>query len=107
MLPVTCLPGDPAEGACGRLRYVVQPFRERLRCRGIRPDMPHRGGKKPRRGWKAQLAGHRERWHLERSFAWLGRFRRVLARYDRPAAVYQAFLMLAAIIVCLRQAILG
>jgi hypothetical protein len=29
------------------------------------------------------------------------------ARYDRPAAVYQAFLMLAAIIVCLRQAILG
>ena len=67
--------------------YDSQPFCERLRCQGIRPCIPHRRGKKPRRGPKAELAGYRERWHVERSFAWLGSFRRVLVRYERLAAV--------------------
>ena len=83
--------------------YDSQPFRERLRCRGIRPCIPHRRGKRPRRGRKAELAGYRERWHVERSFAWLQSFRRVLVRYERLAAVYLAFVQVAAVIVCLRR----
>ena len=83
--------------------YDSQPFRERLRCRGIRPCIPHRRGKKPRRGRKAELAGYRERWHVERCFAWIQSFRRVLVRYERLAAVYLAFVQVAAGIVCLRR----
>ena len=83
--------------------YDSQAFRERLRCRGIRPCIPHRRGKKPRRGRKAELAGYRERWHVERTFAWLQTFRRVLIRYERHAAVYLAFLYIAAMVVCLRR----
>src|SRR5215211_4524142 len=86
--------------------YDSQAFRERLRCRGIRPCIPHRRGKRPRRGQKPDLAGYRERWHVERSFAWLGSFRRVLVRYERQVAVYQALVTLTAIVVCLRRAIL-
>lgn len=83
--------------------YDSQPFRERLRCRGIRPCIPHRRGKKPRRGRQAELAGYRERWHVERTFAWLQTFRRVLIRYERHAAVYLAFLYIAAMVVCVRR----
>ena len=83
--------------------YDSQAFRERLRCRGIRPCIPHRRGKRPRRGPKPDLAGYRERWHVERTFAWLGSFRRVLVRYERSPALYLAFVTLAAIVVCLRR----
>ena len=87
--------------------YDSQAFREWLRCRGIRPCIPHRRGKRPRRGRKADLTGYRERWHVERTFAWLGTFRRVLVRYECRAATYQAFVMLAAIIVFLRRTVVG
>jgi transposase len=87
--------------------YDSQPFRERLRCRGIRPCIPHRRGKRPRRGRKADLAGYGERWHVERCFAWLQTFRRVLVRYDRWAALYLALVHVAAALVCLRRLCAG
>lgn len=103
-------------GRCGRPKtrpkelvankaYDSQPFRERLRCRGIRPCIPHRRGKHPRRGRKAELAGCRERWHVERTFAWLQSFRRVLVRHERLSAVYLAFVQVPATVVCLRRVV--
>jgi transposase len=87
--------------------YDSQPFRERLRCRGVRPCIPHRRGKRPRRGRKPDLAGYRERWRVERAFAWLQSYRRVLVRYERQAVVYQALVTVAAILVCLRRMMPG
>lgn len=87
--------------------YDSQAFREWLRCRGIRPCIPHRRGKRPRRGRKAKLAGYRERWRVERTFAWLGGFRRIVVRYERQVAVYSALVILAAIAICLRRAGMG
>ena len=83
--------------------YDSQPFRERLRCRGIRPCIPHRRGRRPRPGRKAELAGYRERWHVERTFAWFGTFRRVLLRYERQVAMYLGLVTIAAIVVSLRR----
>jgi transposase len=83
--------------------YDSQAFREWLRCRGIRPCIPHRRGKRPRRGPKPSVAGYRERWHVERAFAWMQSFRRVLVRYERLVAAYLAFVHLAGIVVCLRR----
>jgi transposase len=85
--------------------YDSQAFRERLRCRGIRPCIPHRRGKHPRRGRTPDLTGYRERWQVERAFAWLQSFRRVLVRYERLAGIYLALVQLAAIVVCLRRAV--
>jgi transposase len=87
--------------------YDSQAFREWLRCRGVRPCIPQRRGKKPRRGRKAELAGYRERWHVERTFAWLGSFRRLLVRYERLAAVYLAFVQVGAMAICLRRVAVG
>jgi transposase len=83
--------------------YDSQAFREWLRRRGIRPCIPHRRSKRPRRGRPADLTGYGERWHVERSFAWMQTFRRVLVRYERNAAVYLALVTASAILVCCRR----
>jgi transposase len=76
----------------------VAPLSRHPRC------IPHRRGKRPRRGRKAEFADYRERRRIERTFAWLQSFRRVLVRYGRLTAVYLALVLLAAVIVYLRRA---
>jgi len=49
--------------------YDSQAFRQWLRCRGIHPCIPHRRGKRLRRGRTPDPAGYRERWYVERTFA--------------------------------------
>jgi transposase len=39
---------------------------------------------------------------VERTFAWLGNFRRVLVRYDHHLHIYEAFFHLACLIITLR-----
>ena len=43
------------------------------------------------------------RWVVERTFAWLHHFKRLLARYDRRAEIHEAFLALACCLVCFRR----
>jgi transposase len=43
-----------------------------------------------------------KRWVVERTIAWLHRFRRLLVRYERRADIPQAFLTLASCIILLR-----
>jgi transposase len=64
--------------------YDSNPLRARLARRGIEPIIParrnhthatHQDGRKLRR--------YRRRWIVERTFAWLGHFRRLVVRYER------------------------
>ena len=45
----------------------------------------------------------RYRWVVERTFAWLHNFRRLLVRYDRRAEIHEAFLALGCCLVCFRR----
>jgi transposase len=45
----------------------------------------------------------RYRWVVERTFAWLHQFKRLLVRYDRQAEIHEAFLALGCCIVCYRR----
>ena len=45
----------------------------------------------------------RHRCVVERSFAWLARFRRLSIRHERRADLHLAFTMLACAVICLRQ----
>jgi len=45
---------------------------------------------------------YRKRWKVERTFAWLGSFRRLVVRYDRRLDMYRAFFHLACAIITLR-----
>jgi transposase len=44
----------------------------------------------------------RQRWVVERTFAWLGGFRRLVVRWERKAQIYLAFLLIACILILLR-----
>lgn len=73
--------------------YDFDRCRRDLRARSIIPRIARRGidsGKK--------LGKHR--WVVERTFAWINRFRRLTIRYERHADLYRAFILIAAAIIC-------
>jgi transposase len=79
--------------------YDSDPFREWLRRKGIRPCIPQRKNRKGRRKtWEEE---YKERWHVERTFAWLGNYRRLVVRYERSLLVYEGFFTIACIMICL------
>ena len=83
--------------------YDSQPLRSRLRRRGIRPCIPERRGKRPRSGRKADVSDYRHRWKVERTFAWLGNFRRLLVRHEHLISVYRGFFTLACALIVLNR----
>jgi len=44
---------------------------------------------------------------VERSFAWLGAFRRLLIRWERQYTIYQSFFTVALLLVCVRRLTAG
>ena len=73
-----------------------------LEERGIELIAPHH----PRRRRKTQdgrpLRRYRRRWLVERVFAWLQNFRRLVTRYERKSANFLGFVQLGAIVILLR-----
>jgi transposase len=62
-----------------------------------------------RRGIKCRIARRgiersdrlgRHRWVVERTLAWLAKYRRLTIRYERRADIHQAFLSLACSLIC-------
>jgi transposase len=86
--------------------YDSKRFRRWLRSRGIKPTIPpylRRKRKRPKRGRPVKGGpGYAERWKVERTFAWLGNFRRLLVRQERYLFTFRAFLLVAFILVSLR-----
>jgi IS5 family transposase len=76
--------------------YDHRRCREECRTRGIAPRIARRGIESSQR-----LGKHR--WIVERTFAWLNRFRRLTIRYERRADIHLAFTTLACALVCLNQ----
>ncbi len=46
---------------------------------------------------------YKERWHVKRTFAWVGNFRRLLVRYKRLSSVHPAFFTIACLFLSLRE----
>ena len=97
----------PVRGRVGRPRqrperliadraYDHRPQRRELRRRGIRPEIARRKS--------AHGSGlGRYRWVVERTFAWLHQFKRLLVRYERRGDIHEAFLALGCCLVCHRR----
>jgi len=73
--------------------YDFARCRQALRKRGIRCRIARRGIESSER-----LGCHR--WVVERTLAWLNRYRRLKVRYERRADVHQAFLSLGCALIC-------
>jgi len=83
--------------------YDSDPLRKRLKKRGIELICPHRKNRtKPKTQDGRALRRYRRRWKVERTFAWLGNFRRLLVRQDRSLTIYQAFFHVACLLITLR-----
>jgi len=79
-------------------------LRGRLLQRGIVLVCPHRKNrKKPSLNDGRELRRYRKRWKIERTFAWLGNFHRLLVRHDYHLHMYEAFFHLACLIITLRH----
>jgi transposase len=88
--------------------YDSRGFRQALRRRGIGMCIPPK--RRPKK-WKAKRGrpvlarkeDYRLRYKVERSFAWLGNFRRLLIRWERLFAVYQGLFVVALMLLCVRR----
>jgi transposase len=76
--------------------YDYPSRRRELRQRGIAAEIA-------RRKTKHGSGLGRYRWVVERTFAWLHQFKRLLVRYDRRADIHEAFLALGCCLVCYRR----
>jgi transposase len=76
--------------------YDHRPQRGELRRRGIAAEIA-------RRKTDHGSGLGRYRWVVERTFAWLHQFKRLLVRYDRRADIHEAFLALGCCLVCHRR----
>ena len=73
--------------------YDISRCRRYLRRRGI-------GCRIARTGIESSTRLGRHRWVVERSIAWLQRFRRLTIRYERDADLHLAFLDLGCALIC-------
>ena len=84
--------------------YDSDPLRARLARRQIELIVPHRRNrKKPPTQDRRKLRRYRRRWKIERTFAWLGNFRRLLVRWEHHLKIYLAFFHLACLFITLKR----
>jgi len=74
-----------------------------LAKRGIALIAPHRSTRRHITQDGRQLRRYCRRWKIERLFAWLQNFRRLVTRYERHAENFLAFVQLGGIIILSRQ----
>jgi transposase len=87
--------------------YDAQGLRQKLRQRGIRAQIP-------KRVWKTKKHRGRPikkvvpRFQAERTFAWFQKkYRRLVVRWERIAACFEAFLTIATIHIWMQRLIVG
>jgi IS5 family transposase len=89
-------PGRALTSSTACKAYDHRRCRKECRARSIRPRIARRGVDSSER-----LGRHR--WVVERTLAWLNRFRRLAIRYERRADIHQAFVTLGCALICLNQ----
>jgi len=94
---------EPPQRLIGDRAYDSDPMDRYLARQGIELIAPHRRGRKrPKTQDGRSLRRYKRRWKIERLFAWLGNFRRLNVRYERHAANFHGFVLLACILILLR-----
>ena len=80
------------------------PLRKRLKHLKIDLIALHRSNRKKSKTQDGRkLRRYRKSWKVERTFAWLGNFRRLVVRYEREIKMYRAFFHLACLIIVLNR----
>ncbi len=95
--------GRPAR-LVGDRAYDSDPLDQKLAQMGIELIAPHKCNRKRAATQDGRaLRRYKRRWKIERLFAWLNKFKRVLTRWDYCAERYTAFVHLAFSMILLRR----
>ena len=88
----------------GDRAYDSDPLDTRLSESGIEMIAPHKRNRlKPRTQDGRSLKRYRRRWLVERLFAWLQNFRRLITRHEYKLQNFQGFVLLGCMMILLRQ----
>jgi transposase len=94
---------EAPQNLIGDNAYDSDKLDEELSRYGIELIAPHRSNRKNRTQDLRRLRRYRRRWKVERLFAWLQNFRRVVVRYERYAENFLGMLYLACCVILLRH----
>ena len=83
--------------------YDSDKLDEELAQLGVELIAPHRSNRKNKTQDGRVLRRYRRRWKVERLFAWLQNFRRLVVRYEHRADNFLGMVHLAIVIVLLRR----
>ena len=87
----------------GDSAYDSDPLDEEMRELGIDFIAPNRSNRKRKTQDGRPLRRYKRRWKVERLFAWLHNFRRLVTRWERKASNFLGFIKLACIRILLRR----
>jgi transposase len=93
---------DVPERLIGDKAYDSDAVDEDLAAEGIELIAPQRGNRSKTQDGRP-LRRYRRRWKIERLFAWLQNFRRILVRHERDVLNYLGFVQLGCILILLRR----
>ena len=100
----TCFTAARPARLIGDKAYDSDPLDRQLAAQDIAMIAPHRRGRtRPKTQDGRVLRRYRRRWKIERLFAWLQNFRRILTHHERKAENYLGFVQLGCIKILLRQ----
>ena len=92
------------EKLIGDKAYDSDPLDEQLKKLGIEMIAPHKANRKRAKTQDGRkLRRYKRRWKVERLFAWIGNFRRIVVRYEYHADNYLGFVQLACMVILLRN----
>jgi transposase len=90
------------ERLIGDKAYDSDPLDEKLAENGVELIAPHRSNRKKEKTQDGRkLRRYRRRWKVERLFAWLQNYRRILVRFDRIVENYIGFVHLGCLVILL------
>ena len=100
-----CFLENIPEKVIGDRAYDSDKLDERLaKERGVELIAPHRNNRVKSATQDGRvLRRYRKRWKVERLFAWLGNFRRIVVRYEYHLKNFLAMVQLGCIVILLRR----
>ena len=95
---------EKPERLVGDRTYDSDPLDETLEEQGIEMIAPHRRNRKKKKTQDGRkLRRYKRRWNIERLFAWLQNFRRLVVRYEYKDENFLGMAQLGCIVILLRK----
>jgi transposase len=98
-----CFVEEQPQRLIGDKAYDSDELAGNLAARNIELIAPHRARRRVPRQDGRPLRRYRRRWRVERLFAWLQQFRRLVVRYEHDVLNFLGFVHLGCIVILLRR----